>query len=73
MLVLKLEQNLFQELGRLPSVNERTEGDSAFRTMDVDFYEGISNVTVEKRKYPFFYSINRECIDINKQHRLFNI
>lgn len=55
MLVLKLEQNLFQELGRLPSVNERTEGDSVFRTMDVDFYEGISNVTVEKRKYPFFY------------------
>ena len=38
MLVLKLEQNLFQELGRLPSVNERTEGDSVFRTMDVDFY-----------------------------------
>lgn len=55
MLILKLEQNLFEELGKVPFVVERQEGDSVWRTMDVDFCEGIFKVAVERRKYPFFY------------------
>lgn len=57
MLVLKLEQNLFQELNKekIESVREWAEGDSVFRQIDVDFYEGVLTMTVEKRKYPYFY------------------
>lgn len=55
MLILKLEQNLFQELGGISHVEERQEGDSVWREIDVDFCEGVSKVCVERRKYPFFY------------------
>lgn len=55
MQVLKLEQNLFLELGKLNHVKETTKGDSVFRTIPVDFLEDVEQVTVEKKKYPFFY------------------
>lgn len=62
MLILKLEQNLFQELdpGKMSltgikKVTTWLEGDSVFRSTPVDFFEGVSSMTMEKRKYPYFY------------------
>lgn len=55
MQVLKLEQNLFEEFGKLDFVWEEKKEDSLFRTIDVDFYEGVQKATIEKRKYPYFY------------------
>ncbi|MBE5956136.1 MAG: hypothetical protein E7253_06765 [Lachnospiraceae bacterium] len=55
MQVLKLEQNLFEELGRIVSVTEEARDDSLFRSMAVDFYKKAEKITVEKRKYPYFY------------------
>jgi hypothetical protein len=55
MQVLKLEQNIFEELGKLSFVTEERKGDSVFRSIPVDFYETVKKITVEKRKYPYFY------------------
>lgn len=57
MFVLKLEQNLFAELApdKINSVEEKKEGDSLFRTLAVNFWDGAKKITVEKRKYPYFY------------------
>lgn len=55
MQVLKLEQNLFEEMRKLPSVMEEKKGDSVFLSIDVDFYEDVKKATVEKKKYPYFY------------------
>jgi hypothetical protein len=55
MQVLKLEQNLFHEIGKLPFFTEMVKGDSVFRSMDVDFYPNVKKITMEKRKYPYFY------------------
>ena len=55
MQVLKLEQNIFEEFGRLSFVTEEAKGDSIFRTIQVDFFDGVEKATVEKRKYPYFY------------------
>lgn len=62
MLILKLEQNLFLELDpaniKEQGINHVTtwvKEDSIFRSMPVDFFEGVEAMTVERRKYPFFY------------------
>ena len=55
MQVLKLEQNIFDEIGKLSFVTEEMKGDSVFRSIPVDFYETVKKITVEKRKYPYFY------------------
>jgi len=55
MQVLKLEQNIFEEFGKVAFVGEWTKGDSVFRSLDVDFFNQITKATVEKRKYPYFY------------------
>jgi len=55
MQVLKLEQNLFEEIGKLADSVEEREGSSVFRSMDGDFYKEMKKITVEKRKYPYFY------------------
>ena len=55
MQVLKLEQNIFEEIGKLSFVTEEMKGDSVFRSISVDFYETVKKKTVEKRKYPYFY------------------
>lgn len=62
MLILKLEQNLFQELdpakmslAGIKKVTTWLEGDSVFRSSPVDFFEGVSSMTMEQRKYPYFY------------------
>lgn len=55
MRILKLEQNLFEEMRKLPAAKEERSGDSVFYTMDVDFCQGVSEMTVEKKKYPYFY------------------
>ena len=55
MQVLKLEQNLFEEIRKIPSVMEEKKGDSVFLSIDVDFYGDVKKATVEKKKYPYFY------------------
>ena len=55
MQVLKLEQNIFEEFGKLAFVKEEVKADSVFRSIDVDFFDGIEKAVVEKRKYPYFY------------------
>lgn len=62
MLILKLEQNLFQELDPnqlslkgIKKVTTWLEEDSVFRSTPVDFFDGVREMTVERRKYPFFY------------------
>lgn len=62
MLILKLEQNLFLELDpdkiskdKIKKVTTWVDGDSVFRSTPVDFYEGVASMTVEKRKFPYFY------------------
>ena len=55
MQVLKLEQNIFEELGKLSFVTEEVKGESIFRSIDIDFYDTVKKITVEKRKYPYFY------------------
>lgn len=55
MQVLKLEQNLFQELGKIDGVIEKKKGESIFRTLRTDLFSGLQTITAEKRKYPYFY------------------
>lgn len=62
MLILKLEQNLFQELDPakmcpegIKKVTTWLEEEGLFRSIPVDFFEGVETMTMEKRKYPYFY------------------
>lgn len=57
MFVLKLEQNLFDECApeKRKRVEEQREGDCIFRRLEVDFFEEVEVMTVERRKYPYFY------------------
>lgn len=57
MFVLKLEKNVFEELNqdKIPEAVERQEGDSVYRSLSVDFSDLAEIMTVEKRKYPYFY------------------
>lgn len=57
MFILKLEQNLFAECSpeKIASAKEYKKGDSIFRTLEVDFAQNIKTMTVEKRKYPYFF------------------
>lgn len=55
MQVLKLEQNLYEEFGKLAFAKEEGKGDSVFRSINVDFLDGVEKATAEKRKYPYFY------------------
>lgn len=57
MFILKLEQNLFEECNpdKIAQVEERREGDSIYRSLAVDFFDSVEEMTVEKRKYPYFF------------------
>ncbi|MDO4554304.1 MAG: hypothetical protein Q4B70_04060 [Lachnospiraceae bacterium] len=57
MFILKLEQNLFNECSpkKIKEAEEYQEGESIFRTLFVDFYDSVKKMTVEKRKYPYFF------------------
>ena len=57
MFILKLEQNLFYECRpeKMEGVQEEKQGDSVFRTLKVDFDTEVETMTVEKRKYPYFF------------------
>lgn len=57
MFILKLEQNLFAECStkKIASAKEYEKGDSVYRSLEVDFYENVKTMTVEKRKYPYFF------------------
>lgn len=62
MLILKLEQNLFIELDpgkirmdKIRKVTTWVEGESVFRCTPVDFFDGVTSMTIEKRKFPYFY------------------
>lgn len=57
MFILKLEQNLFAECNpkKIASAKEDRQGDSIFRSLEVDFCENIKTMIVEKRKYSYFF------------------
>lgn len=62
MLILKLENDLFLELDpdrlrtdRINRVTIEVKKDSVFRSIPVDFFEGVQVMTMERRKYSFFY------------------
>ena len=57
MFILKLEQNLFHECSpdKIFDVKEEHRGESVFRTLSVDFYPSVDTMTVERRKYPYFF------------------
>lgn len=55
MVILKIEQNLYEEIKKIPGVKKEEKGDALFLTIDVDFFDGVQKMTVEKRKYPYFY------------------
>ena len=38
-------------------MKKEEKGDALFLTIDVDFFDGVQKMTVEKRKYPYFYNI----------------
>ena len=62
MLLLKLENDLFLELDpnklstdKISKVTVEVKEDSVFRSIPVDFFYGVTVMTMEKRKFAFFY------------------
>ena len=57
MFKLKLEQNLFYECSPeyIKEAAEEQKGDSVFRTLKMDPGAGAESITIERRKYPYFF------------------